>query len=1298
MATIPNTRGNPQASDIAVQSALPLNGSGAREDLQTVLTTADSDAGRLYEDRNALLTDGGLITFLGTSVQFTGSLKLSLNSRVTGGAPVVIDLGSTTRNVSADGRMIYAVINRTAGTATVTDDAATLPSTVAANKELFLIAKRVDSADGIKRLYFRQGSALNEGGSARLGASGSGNGSGSGVGDDLGSLTMKASFTENLAELATDANVGIDYGAGKTDAAVYNVVNQYLRLAYDATKTVTGTGTSMTMSLAPSFTVKIGDMLIVGSQAKRITAVGSQTSYTIESAFSVDPSSSACTVSQAAYSKDLNAYAGNGNAASAAFSSAISQILMTYEDTTTLGDIIFDANTTPVIAYSVSTDNSNYTSKQVRPTNLSDSLSMLNISNPGTNLLVRFFANATSGSGSVNLTKYKVSFHRDVTSADGFIQNQAFSFTNGVGTEINCSAPSVVSGKTRLQMTFSYATGVNSGTTNGSIKVYLNGQKIPRFVDSTLTPDAYYKEIDSNTIELDRDYSAYQLSIEVIQDVHTVDTSDLNSSNVMSLQEIQQKQFSSFVDTSAQLAATTTTGSPAAGTFYSSISNRASIPDLSQDLKGRMGIDRLMTQQLYPILSEQGSTGELIYGVVGDVFNQIRLVGSWSQLTDQVSLRTSTVSDYAEITFYGTGLNLLCFGISASRDFRVSVDGGSEGSNVVPAGSSALEARNYPANIIVPLVSNLSLGIHTVKLRFAANANMTFHGFEFLTETTSLRIQPGSSYSNGKKLTLNSQQTVAHNSTFETGTLGTRGGRVLVYQKANGTIAKAVTPTNAARADLSSADHTNEEQIRVYHPREFGANRSGEDYNTLGLGGGSTRQSTFTLDDGTTSLTSSSGYFATVNSTEGLAWNGSSDYHQIQFVGTGLDIVLATSSATGALTVAVDGTSIGSLTLTATAVKQYKIVSGLPYGSHLVRFTLNTGANVVLKQLITYQPKKPTLPSGAVELSDYNVVADYSANTAGTIMPSQGVMRKSAHREMVLVGTWNVGSIDYQFGNGYNVQSTAGSSYAEYTFYGTGVDIKHYFNSSVSPNYAYTIDGVSNLTGAGYTTAFHAANAGSMAFNGATGVLSGTSSGSAAYGATVRIQNIPLGLHKLRVTYTSGYNMYLDTVDVTTPIHSNKYNALQDYQSTLLVGSQGLSDSRKITAIKEGYLQNKNVSQALGVVSGPTTSSTTLVPMPDMTVIHVNRSGRIRITFNSSVTHSISNGNIFTAIYIDGVIYGSGMLAANPSASAGVPIEIMDFANIPVSPGVHKIDIYWNVSGGTATANTTRRTLLVEEV
>lgn len=160
------------ARQSVLRSALPMIGNSANAQLDTVLGLIDPELSKLYEDRNITLVDGGLISFnsAGTSLSFSTNLRLHINSQVAGGSPTVIDLGATSRTLSANNRMVYAVINRTGGTAVITADAATLPSVVAANQEVVLIAKRSDSGDGTKRVYFRNGFTLSSGQSSRLGS------------------------------------------------------------------------------------------------------------------------------------------------------------------------------------------------------------------------------------------------------------------------------------------------------------------------------------------------------------------------------------------------------------------------------------------------------------------------------------------------------------------------------------------------------------------------------------------------------------------------------------------------------------------------------------------------------------------------------------------------------------------------------------------------------------------------------------------------------------------------------------------------------------------------------------------------------------------------------------------------------------------------------------------------------------------------------------------------------------------------------------------------------------------------
>jgi len=173
MAVISNTRGNPQATDVAVQTATPMLGGASREDLQTVLSNVDSEIAKLFEDRNIVLADGGTLSYAAGSpsvLTLSATLKLHINSQVAGGSPTVITVTGTSFNFSATGRMLYAIVDRIAGTATVTSDSATLPAVTALNQEVVLIAKRIDSASD--RIYLRNGQTLGNGDSAQLGAAG----------------------------------------------------------------------------------------------------------------------------------------------------------------------------------------------------------------------------------------------------------------------------------------------------------------------------------------------------------------------------------------------------------------------------------------------------------------------------------------------------------------------------------------------------------------------------------------------------------------------------------------------------------------------------------------------------------------------------------------------------------------------------------------------------------------------------------------------------------------------------------------------------------------------------------------------------------------------------------------------------------------------------------------------------------------------------------------------------------------------------------------------------------------------
>lgn len=1299
------------ARQSVLRAALGMIGSVANDSLDTIFPKVDAELAKLFEDRNILLTDGGTVTFTGTQLQFTENLNLVLNQKISGAAPQVISLGSANVNFSATNQIWYAVIDRTAGTAVSTTGATTMPAATSANQEVFLIAKRVDAGDGTQRVYFRNGSALSAGQTVRLGASGSG-GSGSGTGDDLDSLVYRASFADSFTENSANANSSIN--ATGTNA-IFNAAKSMYVLSYDAAKTATAPSTTVTLSAAPAFTVAVGDIVASSGVVRKITAVASQTSYTIEAAFPTALSASACVVSQAVYTKDIYNFAVDGAALSAGFNGAtFSDVLVDYKDSATSGSNIFTPNTTPVVGFVTSNDNTNFTTLGLRATNETDTAASTALLSAGTALYLRFFANQSAGSGTVNLINYKVFMQKSVVSAAGGVFAAAYAFTNSVGTPYQCSV-SLVGGKTTIQTTFAMAMGVNVGSPYGSVDVLINGALIPRFINATLTPDAFYTEVSPFVIQLDRDYSAQNLSVEILQYVQIIDASTTNTSAIAAIQAAEGSAFQGFIDQSKVLTVSTVVGTPAAGTFYSTVVNRANVVDMSQDLRVRMGVERVMAQQIYQLQNEFGPNGEPVSSVLNDLFGQIRFGGSWTNTVGNPNgsgINTLILNDFVEISFFGTGANLLLVGIDGNRDLRASVDGGAEGANIIVNSATAsliLQGRNYAPNVIVPIVSGLVLGIHTVKVRINAAITTTVLGFEILNESSTLRVAPGISYVGGKQLTLAAAQSIAYNSSFETGTLGTRGGRAVVYQKADGTIGKAVTPAGS-QLNLTAADHTNEEMVRTYYWREFGAGRS-DDFSLFSST--SPANMAFTLDDGVTTLVGSGVAYYT--SSDGVYLYANGSFTTLTFVGTGLDIVHSENSVSVYVyEVFVDGSTVGTFSTVYASSKIQKLVSGLSYGTHTVKIVRNSASTDAphITAFKVYQPKKPSIPAGAIELCDYNVMATYVQGTTGLNTVATGVLRKSTTREMTYVeGTsadtaWSIAVDSTVIGGNALFSNRSGSNMFSGTFFGTGAELRTSSYTNGDTTISVFIDGVA-ATSANFPSAtfsFYGANGGS--FTASTGTLSLRGSGNYNDNnsfAGFSVSGLSLGKHTITLskgTTGSFAALFVYALDIITPIHSVKSNTVADLQNTLPVGSQALSDNRKTSAIKDSLPSQKAWAQAVGITSAPSTTSTFPIPCPDLScTVKVSTATQLKVSATAGFTSTASSMNGYIQIYVDGVAFGptANIYLTNGSAQAVPAGTLFISAVVPVSAGTHKVDLYWISDGAPFACRTTSRILTVEE-
>ena len=762
-----------------------------------------------------------------------------------------------------------------------------------------------------------------------------------------------------------------------------------------------------------------------------------------------------------------------------------------------------------------------------------------------------------------------------------------------------------------------------------------------------------------------------------------------------------------FVDQSATIAAGT-------GNFITTIVGRAPIPDIANDLRASFGIDRIQTQQIQLLQNEQGPNGEPVYGVVNDDRGLIRCVGQWTQANSAWGqyLDVSTANSYIEITFYGMSLNLLLIA-SSSPVFTVTTDG-VLGSTLSPTGVGGGYAnRNYSSNSIVPIVTT-TLNLHTVKL-ILTSGTFDISGIEILNSNTSslMNINPGNAYYKGLVYNNAAARSIAYNQDQSGNTVvtGTKGGRIVRYMTSANTFGQGWTAVNASGpAYGNSAVHAGyEEVVRTYYPREFGAGRytANDDFSLLTSAAGV--PAAFTLDDGTTTLISSSAAMITYGSNpECLKNYANSSTLTFTFVGCGLDL-LVVDSAVGPnggtdYQYQIDGGSLTPwfYTTGSTALRTQKIVSGLSYGTHTFTLTRNAPTFTVgIVAFKVYQPLKPTVPAGAVEICDYNVMATYAESTSSALKyVATGALRKIPIRENVYVGTWGAITANGGFSSGFSTSTVTATAYVQYPFFGSDIELRMWFTSGVTINATVSIDGSSNLSG--YTTTLLQSNTG-VTWAAGSGAIGGTAA-SPSY-LRIKISGLGVGMHTVKILQnSSSAEMFLDCFDIATPIHVHKHNTYATLQNTLAIGSQGMADTRQIDPNTVSNMLSvqprKAWAQAIGVQNtNAQFTSGANVPIPDMFCIIKTSGGSIEIKYSVNVYAATSgSGWVGYQAYVDGSIPTGTNNQTFVNYTYNDQILLIDTITVPVSPGFHVVHVWASSNSVTLALNSIYRKLTVREI
>lgn len=996
------------------------------------------------------------------------------------------------------------------------------------------------------------------------GGAGAGSGAGGGISPAEGFDLL---FFDELSNGPSSPDNLID---ASLTTGVHLAAQGMYQLSCDKAPTITTVGTACTLSVAPAFTVQVNDIVYSGTEWRRIDAVTDQQTFTLDAAFSSDLTAASGMISQALYTVDMVNFGDaveETRARDLYPSEALSSANVIYFDTLALADGVEDFMQQANIAVSLSNEGLQADVGLPSSSTFGSTFerALVSESQPdyalpeNTNkerLFAVFFCNPNKAAVTTqaNLLEYRISFVESLVTSDAGFAETAFGYTDASSGED--MSIGVFGGKTRIVLDWEYPANVLSTESQGALEVRLDGLVLPRFI-SGVTTDAYFQEIDSKTIDLDSDYSGQNLSIEVVYRQAVVDTSDDNSKRLSDV-EIQQSGNVEWSENGFEdHISKSIIDAP-----FTEIENRAQI---KSGLEATMGIERIMCDsQLELVNGESGPNDKLVYREGSDSLDRIRMVGNWRNTHNLNGSQyiTTDVDDFCEVTFYGTGLNLLSYADSSTRDILVTIDGGSENPTSIRQPSSAtISGRNYDANTIYPVASGLSLGWHTIKLRLSVFA-FVIQGFEILNESTQINVAPGTGFGGTKREILRAQSAIDFKPAAMT---GTKGGRVVTYLL-NEELAQAFTEVPASPLFLTSADHSDEELVRKINFREFGANRSDDFSNVTG-----TQDAFFTLDDGTTILTGEE-VRTTSGVSEGLGPNGPTDFIEITFVGTGLDIIREDNATGGSDTyeLSVDGVLQGNLRSSGIQRPRLeRLCSGLPYGSHTVRITRQAVSTFVLnvKDFLIYQPKKPSTPLGAVELADYNVMANFVVNdtTLDTSAMSQGVMRKHCTKEFLYVegsggsADWAVSTANpVAFVGGATVFSNRTNAYIEYTFFGTGFDFRASTGTNYSGNSTVTLNGTL-LTAANFPTASFT-NLGVVTYNTATAVLN--QDFAQTFSAGFSCSGLPLGVYTIRINNNTTDFLEIDVLDIHTPIHVN--------DTSLNVGNTSMKSQQNVgPVIKE---------------------------------------------------------------------------------------------------------------------------------
>jgi len=344
------------------------------------------------------------------------------------------------------------------------------------------------------------------------------------------------------------------------------------------------------------------------------------------------------------------------------------------------------------------------------------------------------------------------------------------------------------------------------------------------------------------------------------------------------------------------------------------------------------------------------------------------------------------------------------------------------------------------------------------------------------------------------------------------------------------------------------------EVAKTFHVKEFGNGSAnggtGATYADATMLTSSADDIAYVMDDGLTSLSVDNAYN---NGDASVGIFGANNFKYYTFIGTGFAIKQSRTSSTPNEnhTITVDGVEVKTNHIFS-GTNFVQIAQNLPYGTHVVKI-LKTNHSIMahFTDVSFYQPKRPPIPEDACILADYMLMADYVANTSGSLSNiSKGVRMISSSRDVFYDAT-STTDLAYNHANELGIRNrgprvrwgnigNGGTDGPIITYFGHP-NVDYHIGTSTDGSERYHLK-LTNSSGTLETTNVSGTtSSGSISNHEITGVS--TSSGS-AYFSSSKSDGV-LGANKgelIAYPDDATYDwLYLGDVYVATPIHTSSH-------------------------------------------------------------------------------------------------------------------------------------------------------------